>query len=161
MKAIRTTISALMLMLSMSSYAQTTDVCQIKRSVNNKTEYLGDVHYYVNGDTLFFDKQFSCCQVIYSSKKTGKMNTDGLPESIILKNKIKKGQWWYAVIKRTALLPSDYDVSAIVLRNYILPNEPKIHRCADAYLYNAANEIGRDKTLTPTKNIQKLLLRLK
>lgn len=72
MKAIRTTISALMLMLSMSSYAQTTDVCQIKRSVNNKTEYLGDVHYYVNGDTLFSINNLVVVKLSTAAKRLAK-----------------------------------------------------------------------------------------
>lgn len=136
------------------------DSCEIKRCINAKThemESSGFVKYHVNEDTLFMDRHFHFVSIIYSAPD-GKMDTSGRAQSPVIHENDKKGDWWYAVIRRSTLHPQDYKVTGIVCRALYVENEHESHIVSDAYLYNKTNGISRDKTVgEPTTNIKKLL----
>ena len=161
MNTLNTILIALMMVPFSRVSSQTIDVCPVKRSISisGDIQYEGVVHYYVADNTLYFDRQFHWCQIIYSSTQTGKMLTDGKSQSPIIKN--KNGKWWYVDISRSTEHTEDAYVSAIVLRDCVIEGDPKIHRCADAYLYNVTKEIRRDKTKSLTTNVKRLLNLLK
>ena len=122
---------------------------------SSKMDTLATVRYFVNGDTLFMDKQFSFVHLIYSSRQTGKMYIDGKSDSPIVKE--RKGKWWYVILRRSKTLAADAYLSKVVLRDYHYPNMPKRRICADACLYNDTKENGNAKTRIATSNMKKVL----
>lgn len=162
-----TTIAAVLMIVTMagataSSHGRRYDTMPIKRCVDSKhhtMETLGKVTYYVHKDTLLMDRRFSWVQLIYTSRKTGKMDIGGNGGSFIIHDNDRRGRWWYAVVSPSKYLnPKDYYVSAIILRSCHASNESKTHIAWDAYLYNKTKEIARDQTMgEPTKSIKQLL----
>lgn len=139
------------------------DSCMIKHCVNAKTgemKTVGKLYYYVSGDTLFMSEHFHFVGMLYSDTE-GNLDISGRAQSPVIHEGDKKGDWWFAVIKRSTLLPEDYKVTGIVCRCLYVENERETHIASDAYLYNVTKGVSRDKTIgEPTKSIQKLLPQL-
>lgn len=138
------------------------DTMTVKRCIDPRTgkiQTLGIVRYYTHKDTLFMDRRFSMVHVIYSNRKTGRVDTSGNGGAFVIHDNNRKGKWWYAIVSRSPeLSKKDFYVSAIVLRDCHVKKEPKRHICWDAHLYNITKEIGRNKTKgKPTESIDELL----
>ena len=120
--------------LSASSYASLSEVSTVDAVRFNKNthryETLCSVHYYMSGDTVFVDKQYSFLGVQFSDNATRKI----VQEKAFLFN--KKGNMWYAVInKGKAKHIGNSYVSAIVFRDCRW-NQPQKRQCYDSYVYN-------------------------
>ena len=120
--------------LSASSYASPSEVSTVDAVRFNKNthryETLCSVHYYMRGDTVFVDKQYSFLGVQFSDNATKGI----VQEKAFLFN--KKGNLWYAVIDKDKAkhIRNSY-VSAIVFRDCRW-NQPQKRQCYDSYVYN-------------------------
>ena len=120
--------------LSASSYAYPSEVSTVDAVRFNKNthryETLCSVHYYMSGDTVFVDKQYSFLGVQFSDNATRKI----VQEKAFLFS--KKGNMWYAVIaKDKAKHIGNSYVSAIVFRDCRW-RQPQKRQCYDSYVYN-------------------------
>ena len=120
--------------LSAASYASPSEVSTVDAVRFNKNthryETLCSVHYYMSGDTVFVDKQYSFLGVQFSDNATREI----VQEKAFLFS--KKGNMWYAVINkdRTKHIGNSY-VSAIVFRDCRW-NQSQKRQCYDSYVYN-------------------------
>ena len=153
--AIFVTLSAIMTGVSAQPRYDSAVITRCSAASSNKKDTLATVTYFVNGDTLFMDKQFSFVHLIYSSRQTGKMYIDGKSDSPIVKE--RKGKWWYVILRRSKALAADAYLTMVVLRDYHYPNMSARRICADAYLYNDTKENGNAKTRIATSNMKKAL----
>ena len=120
--------------LSASSYASPSEVSTVDAVRFNKNthryETLCSAHYYMRGDTVFTDKQYSFLGVQFSDNATKEI----VQEKAFLFS--KKGNMWYAVInKNKAKHIGNSHVSAIVFRDCRW-NQPQKRQCYDSYVYN-------------------------
>ena len=120
--------------LSASSYASPSEVSTVDAVRFNKNthryETLCSAHYYMRGDTVFTDKQYSFLGVQFSDNATREI----VQEKAFLFS--KKGNMWYAVItKDKAKHIGNSYVSAIVFRDCRW-NQPQNRQCYDSYVYN-------------------------
>ena len=120
--------------LSASSHASLSEVSTVDAVRFNKNthryETLCSVHYYMSGDTVFVDKQYSFLGVQFSDNATRGI----VQEKAFLFS--KKGSMWYAVItKDKAKHIGNSYVSAIVFRDCRW-NQPQNRQCYDSYVYN-------------------------
>ena len=120
--------------LSAASYASPSEVSTVDAVRFNKNthryETLCSVHYYMSGDTVFVDKQYSFLGVQFSDNATREI----VQEKAFLFS--KKGNMWYAVInKDKAKYIGNSYVSAIVFRDCRW-NQSQKRQCYDSYVYN-------------------------
>ena len=120
--------------LSASSYASPSEVATVDAVRFNKNthryETLCSVHYYMSGDTVFVDKQYSFLGVQFSDNATKGI----VQEKAFLFS--KKGNLWYTVIaKDKARHIGNSYVSAIVFRDCRW-NQSQKRQCYDSYVYN-------------------------
>ena len=120
--------------LSASSYASPSEVSTVDAVRFNKNthryETLCSVHYYMRGDTVFVDKQYSFLGIQFSDNVTRGI----VQEKAFLFS--KKGNLWYAVItKEKAKHIGNSYVSAIVFRDCRW-HQPQKRQCYDSYVYN-------------------------
>ena len=120
--------------LSAASYASPSEVSTVDAVRFNKNthryETLCSVHYYMSGDTVFVDKQYSFLGVQFSDNATREI----VQEKAFLFS--KKGNMWYAVIgKEKAKCIGNSYVSAIVFRDCRW-RQPQKRQCYDSYVYN-------------------------
>ena len=120
--------------LSASSYASPSEVSTVDAVRFNKNthryETLCSVHYYMRGDTVFVDKQYSFLGVQFSDNATKGI----VQEKAFLFS--KKGNLWYTVIaKDKARHIGNSYVSAIVFRDCRW-RQPYKRQCYDSYVYN-------------------------
>ena len=120
--------------LSAASFASPSEVSTVDAVRFNKNthryETLCSVHYYMNGDTVFIDKQCSFLGVQFSDNATRQIVQE---KAFLFK---KKGNLWYAVIaKEKAKHIRNSYVSAIVFRDCRW-NQPQKRKCYDSYVYN-------------------------
>ena len=111
------------------SEVSTVDAVRFNKSTH-KYETLCSVHYYMSGDTVFVDKQYSFLGIQFSDNTTRKI----VQEKALLFR--KKGNVWYAVIDndKAKHIGNSY-VSAIVFRDCRW-NQPQKRQCYDSYVYN-------------------------
>ena len=131
-----TMLFAAVSVLSATSYASPSEVSTVDAVRFNKNthryETLCSVHYYMSGDTVFVDKQYSFLGVQFSDNATRKI----VQEKAFLFS--KKGSMWYAVIdKEKAKHIGNSHVSAIVFRDCRW-NQPHKRQCYDSYVYNTS-----------------------
>ena len=107
----------------------TVDVVRFNKSTH-KYETLCSVHYYMSGDTVFVDKQYSFLGIQFSDNTTRKIVQE---KALLIR---KKGNVWYAVIDndKAKHIGNSY-VSAIVFRDCRW-NQPQKRQCYDSYVYN-------------------------
>ena len=122
--------------LSASSYASPSEVSTVDAVRFNKNthryETLCSVHYYMSGDTVFVDKQYSFLGVQFSDNATKGI----VQEKAFLFS--KKGNLWYTVIdKEKAKHIGNSYVSAIVFRDCRW-RQPQKRQCYDSYVYNTS-----------------------
>ena len=120
--------------LSASSFTSLSEVSTVDAVRFNKNthryETLCSVNYYMNGDTVFVDKQYSFLGIQFSDNATKGI----VQEKAFLFN--KKGSVWYAVIdKDKAKHIGNSYVSAIVFRDCRW-RQPQKRQCYDSYVYN-------------------------
>ena len=120
--------------LSAASYPSQSEVSTVDAVRFNKNthryETLCSVHYYMSGDTVFVDKQYSFLGVQFSDNATREI----VQEKAFLFS--KKSNMWYAVIdKEKAKHIGNSYVSAIVFRDCRW-NQPQKRQCYDSYVYN-------------------------
>ena len=120
--------------LSAASYVSPSEVSTVDAVRFNKNthryETLCSVHYYMNGDTVFVDKQYSFFGVQFSDNASKKIVQE---KAFLFK---KKGNVWYAIIdKDKAKHVGNSYVSAIVFRDCRW-NQPQKRQCYDSYVYN-------------------------
>ena len=120
--------------LSAASYVSPFEVSTVDAVRFNKNthryETLCSVHYYMNGDTVFVDKQYSFFGVQFSDNASKKIVQE---KAFLFK---KKGNVWYAIIdKDKAKHVGNSYVSAIVFRDCRW-NQPQKRQCYDSYVYN-------------------------
>ena len=120
--------------LSAASFASPSEVSTVDAVRFNKNthryETLCAVHYYMNGDTVFVDKQYSFLGVQFSDNATREIVQE---KAFLFK---KKGNVWYTVItKDKAKHIGNSYVSAIVFRDCRW-NQRRNRQCYDSYVYN-------------------------
>ena len=129
-----TMLFAAVSVLSAASYASPSEVSTVDAVRFNmdthRYETLCSVHYYMSGDTVFTDKQYSCLGSQFSDNATRGI----VQEKAFLFS--KKGSMWYAVItKEKAKHIGNSHVSAIVFRDCRW-RQPQNRQCYDSYVYN-------------------------
>lgn len=108
-------------------------------SQNSKTKVC-DVQYYVKKDTFFVNQRFRVIGFVFSDKATRRII---LMQQTSVFRRYKNTNWWFAVVnKRTVKKPTNSTLTVISLRDCLYKTDPhKVHRSADAYLYNASSEV--------------------
>ena len=131
-----TMLFAAVSVLSAASFASPSEVATVDAVRFNKNthryETLCSVHYYMSGDTVFVDKQYSFLGVQFSDNTTREIVQE---KPFLFK---KKGNLWYAVIdKDKAKHIGNSYVSAIVFRDCRW-NQRQNRQCYDSYVYNTS-----------------------
>ena len=111
------------------SEVSTVDAVRFNKNTH-KYETLCSVNYYMSGDTVFVDKQYSFLGIQFSDNTTRKI----VQENALLFR--KKGNVWYTVIDndKAKHIGNTY-VSAIVFRDCRW-RQPQKRQCYDSYVYN-------------------------